>query len=273
MKAAAALDVGRAVSDAGGVTIGFAIGAPAAIALGAGLTSFRWAVNSVNVALIFMVLVVAVAALGGRAAGVITALTAVMSYDFFHTEPYLSMAIESRDDIETTVLLLVAGLLVGTIASRCSSARHRETATRVEARRVHRVAEATANGSPTAAVLGIAQDEITALLDLASCRFEPMPYDHDQSRPRLGRNGTVEAQTFFRFRRSRNGRVGFELPSDGVELQVLARGQHIGRFVLVPNPGTTTTVDHRLMTVAIADQVGAAWPIPPERSHFSQATT
>jgi hypothetical protein len=34
--------------------------------------------------------------------------------------------------------------------------------------------------------------------------------------------------------------------------------------LLVPNPNTATTVDERLITVAIADQVGAAWPIPPD---------
>ena len=179
MKSDDLIHAGRAIADAGGVTIGVAIGAPAAIAVGAILTSARWAVNSVNTALIFMVLVVAVAALGGRAAGAITAVASVMSYDFFHTEPYLSMAIESRDDIETTVLLLVAGLLVGTIASKGRSARHRETATRVEVRRVHRVAEATATGRPPMAVLDVAQDEITALLDLADCWFEPVPYTDD----------------------------------------------------------------------------------------------
>jgi hypothetical protein len=272
MSADASLDVVRAVSDAGGVTIGLAVGAPAAIAIGVGLTSVRWAVNGVNVALIFMMLVVAVAALGGRAAGVITAVTAVMSYDFFHTEPYLSMAIESRDDIETTVLLLVAGLFVGTIASRGRSSRHRETATRFEARRVHRVAEATATGWSTGAVIDVAQHEITALLGLASCRFETFPDEDDEPRPRLCRNGTVEAQTLFRFRRSRNGRVGFELPPEGVELEVLARGRHVGRFVLIPNPGTATTIDDRLMTVAIADQVGAAWPSPPDGIRLSAAT-
>ena len=179
MKGDDLIHAGRAVADAGGVTIGVAIGAPAAIAVGAILTSVRWAVNSVNTALIFMVLVVAVAALGGRAAGAITAVASVMAYDFFHTEPYLSMAIKSRDDIETTVLLLVAGLLVGTIASKARSARHRETATRFEVRRVHRVAEATATGRPPMAVLDVAQDEITALLDLAGCWFEPVPYADD----------------------------------------------------------------------------------------------
>ena len=50
-----------------------------------------------------MIVVVAVAALGGRAAGIVTALAAVASFDFFHTQPYLSLAIDSRDDIETTV--------------------------------------------------------------------------------------------------------------------------------------------------------------------------
>ena len=260
------IHVGRAVADADGVTIGLAIGAPAAIVVGASLTSVRWAVNSVNTALIFMVLVVAVAALGGRAAGAITAVASVMSYDFFHTEPYLSMAIESRDDVETTLLLLVAGLLVGTIATKGRSAHHRERATRVEVRRVHRVAEATATGRPPMAVLDIAQDEMKALLDLAACWFEPMPYDDDALRPRLGRNGAIQAQSSFRFRRApRRPPAGFELPPEGVELPVLVRGHHVGRFVLVPNPHTATSVDERLMTVAIADQVGAAWPIPPDQ--------
>ena len=264
MKSDDLIHAGRSIADAGGITIGMTIGLPAAIVVGAILTSTRWAVNSANTALVFMVLVVAVAALGGRAAGAITAVASVMAYDFFHTEPYLSMAIDSRDDLETTVLLLVAGLLVGTIASKGRSARHRETATRVEVRRLHRVAEATATGQPPKAVLDVAQDEITALLHLADCWFEPAPYIDDPTRPRLGRNGAIQAQSFFRFRRERDGRTGFELPPEGVEVPVLARGRHVGRFVLVPNADTTTTVDERLITVTIADQVGAAWPIPPD---------
>ena len=114
-------------------------------------------------------------------------------------------------------------------------------------------------------VLDIAQDEMKALLDLAACWFEPLPYDDDALRPRLGRNGAIQAQSSFRFRRGRDGRAGFELPAEGVELPVLVRGHHVGRFVLVPNPHTATSVDERLMTVAIADQVGAAWPIPPDQ--------
>lgn len=263
MKGDNLIHASRALSDAGGVTIGLAVGAPAAIAVGAVLTTFRWAVNSVNTALIFMILVVAVAALGGRAAGAITAVASMMSYDFFHTEPYLSMAIESRDDLETTVLLLIAGLIAGALATTRRTARDRENAARLEVRRVHRVAEAAATGRPPAAVVAVAQDEITALLDLSECRFEPLPYTSDTTRPRLARSGAIEAQSSFRFRRDRHGRTGFELPVDGIELQVLARGDHIGRFVLIPNAHTGTSVEDRLTTVAIVDQVGAAWPTSP----------
>ncbi len=125
MKADRLLPAARTISQAGGGTIGMVIGVPAAVTVGAVLTSLRWAFNSVNAALVFMILVVAVAAIGGRAAGVITAVASTMSFDFFHTQPYLSMTIDSREDIETTVLLFVAALVVGGIATNGRLARRR----------------------------------------------------------------------------------------------------------------------------------------------------
>ena len=69
------------------------------------------------------------------------------------------------------------------------------------------------------------------------------------------------------FGRGEDGRGGFELPAGGVELPVLARGQHIGRFVLVPTPGHSASLEERLVAVAIADQVAAVWiPTEKERS-------
>lgn len=61
---------------------------------------------------------------------------------------------------------------------------------------------------------------------------------------------------------SRVTRGGFELPSDGAELQVLSRGQPVGRFVLVPKPGTGFSLDQRVVAVALADQVGAVLATP-----------
>ncbi len=74
--------------------------------------------SSTNVALVLMVIVVLGAAAGGRVAGAVSALTAALAFDFFQTEPIHSLRISSRDDIETAILLLIAGLIVGQIAAR-----------------------------------------------------------------------------------------------------------------------------------------------------------
>ena len=96
---------------------GLTVGVPAAVGVAALMATARSFFGTTNAALVLVIVVVAVAALGGRVVGIVTALAAVVSFDFFHTEPYLSLAIDSRDDIETTVLLLIAGVFVGTIAS------------------------------------------------------------------------------------------------------------------------------------------------------------
>jgi hypothetical protein len=58
---------------------------------------------------------------------------------------------------------------------------------------------------------------------------------------------------------------GFALPPEGVELPVLGRGNVLGRFVLVPRPGTTVTLEQRIVAVSIADHVGAALSAPEAR--------
>jgi hypothetical protein len=249
--------------DSRGLLIGAALGVPAAIGIGALMATMRPLFDTTNAALVLMIVVVAVAALGGRAAGIITAFAAVASFDFFHTQPYLSLAIDSRDDVETTILLLMAAALVGTIAAHGRSARQREGSANSEIRRIHRVAEAAAAGRPPAEVIGAAQDELRDLLTLQESRFEALPVTDDRAYVRIGRNGAIEGVTSMTFGRGEGGRGGFELPPGGVELPVLARGQHIGRFVLGPTPGHAASLEQRLVAVAIADQVAAVW-IPRE---------
>ncbi len=250
--------------DRTGLMIGCAVGVPAAIVVGALIGIPRSLINSTNAALILMIVVVAVAAVGGRAAGIITALAAVMSFDFFDTKPYLSLNIDSRNDVETAIALLVAAVLVGTIASSGQIARRRAGSANADIRRMHRVAEAAASAADVADVIAVAQDELRGLLRLRTCRFEAAPYDRAYSR--LSRNGALELPAAVRYGRSDHG-GGFELPFEGVEIPVLARGHEIGRFVLEPIPGVVATLDQRIVAVAIADQVGAVWtpaaPAPP----------
>jgi len=160
------------------------------------------------------------------------------------------------------VLLLVVGVLVGTIATAGRSARVRENVARVELHRIHRVAEAVASGRPSAEVVDVARNELRDLLELQDARFEPSSEPDDDSLPRFGRNESIELQREMRFAMKDGGRAGFELPPEGVQLAVLAHGQQVGRFVLTPSPGVATTLEERLAAVAIADQVGAVWSPP-----------
>jgi hypothetical protein len=58
----------------------------------------------------------------------------------------------------------------------------------------------------------------------------------------------------------------------GVELlPVLARGQHIGRFLLSPTHGVAASLEQRLVAVAIADQVAAVW-IPESHGTWGQGS-
>ena len=215
------------------------------------LVPLRGDVVNANVALALMVAVVIAAAYGGRVAGAVAAVSAAVSFDLFHVPPYLSLRITSGDDVETTVLLLLAGLIVGTVAWRARVDRASAEAGRSELRRIHRLAEQVVAGEDPADVILAAEAELTTLLDLQECRFEAPPYDHECP-VRIERGATLPEP---RWSRVTGG--AFELPADGAELQVLARGQPVGRFVLVPKSGTGFSLDQRVVAVALSDQVGA----------------
>jgi hypothetical protein len=219
------------------------------IAFAAVLVPVRNSTRPFNVALLLVVAVVIVSVGGGRLPGAIAAISAAVAFDFFHTQPYFTFTIDSHDDVETTVLLLVVGLVVGHVAARGRLARRREDMRSVEIRRLYRVAAMGARGRAPRAVVDAARDELTALLHLQQCRFERPPFATPLER--LERTGVVT------WRDSTLHRDGFELPPAGVELEVVGRGRLAGRFVLVPTPGTGVSFEQRVVAVALADEVGA----------------
>lgn len=241
---------GGPTADAGPWVL-VAVAAVVPIAVAAPLVALRGVTAPANLALLLVVLVVGAAAVGGRWAGLAAALGAAASFDFFFTRPYGSLTIASRDDVETTVLLLVVGLAVGTVASRGRQAVDAAAEGRSEVRRIHHLAEAMARGDDPAEVIAEAEGELVQLLDLRSATFEASPVGSPL--PRLERSGTVSSQREVRFRDG-----GFELPIEGIELPVLARGRQVGRFVLVPEPDVGVTLEQRIVAVALTDQVGAA---------------
>lgn len=238
--------------DSSNLLAGVAVGGFGPVAVAGALVPLRDHMASTNVALALVVVVVVAASIGGWAAGGAAAVMSALSFDFFHTVPYLSLSIATGDDVETTLLLLAVGVLVGVLASWGRLQRAAVTAKRQDIERIHRIAELVAVGADSRDVIAAATAELTGMLELAECRYETTPYG--AAMPRLDRNGAFDPRP----RQLHYVRGGFELPASGVAVPVLSRGQEVGRMVLIPGRGVGVSVERRLATVLVADQVGAA---------------
>jgi hypothetical protein len=202
-----------AVDDraSGGWLVGVALGGLGAVGVAAALVPFRSEIDNTNLALVLVLVVVVAAIVGGRTAGAVAAVTATLAFDFFLVAPYLSMRVDSADDVETMLILLAVGLLVGEVAARGRRARRHQERAAEAIDRVQRVAELVAGGSSLDAVIGSVRQEMTALLHLQDCWIEFPPFTWVP--PRLERGGTIGGSEH------RWSRTGFSLPEDGVELR------------------------------------------------------
>jgi hypothetical protein len=239
----------RARADADLTVPGYVIGGLGPIVVAAALVPLRNELDNTNLALALVVVVVVAALVGGRGAGALAAVVAAVSYDFFLTRPYLSLTIDSADDVETTIFLLIVGLLVGEIVVRFRRSQRLVERGASEIARLHRVAELAASEMPVAELEQAVARELVGLLDLRDCSFEAVPVGRPL--PRLERNGAVTGVTARRFAGDE-----FTLPPE-VELPVLGRGRQLGRFVLVASPTAGASLEERTVAVALSDQLGA----------------
>jgi K+-sensing histidine kinase KdpD len=214
------------------------------------LTPFRSSFANTAAALVLVAVVVAVAVVGDRGAGILATISATVWFDFFLTRPYERLAITHRPDIETAVSLFVVGLVVTELAAR--SRHHSEAATEESeyVGRIHDLSELVASGAPADVVIERVRTELISLLDLRGCRYEPGP--PGRARMRIEPDGQVVLGG------SVWGVHRLGLPGPELELPVQGRGQTLGRFVLTPTPGHPVSLQRRVVAVAIADQVGAA---------------
>jgi K+-sensing histidine kinase KdpD len=221
------------------------------LALAAILVPFRGSFPNTDAALAMLLVVVAVAASGNRAAGYLAAVSAAVWFDFFLTRPYEQFAITRRTDIETTVLLLVIGVAVTELAvwgwrQQAASNRRAGYLDGITA-----AAQAVATGEPSALIEQVCI-QLTRVLSLRSCRWQygVAGLGHPA---RLQHSGQLEA-----------GRRRWDAASEGlpagtdVELLVESGGLFQGRFLMTPGPGARPTAEQLLVAIALADQVGAA---------------
>ena len=240
----------RYIPDDGQKAFGLAIGGLAPLVISGILVPFRTdSIVAVNVALVFVIVVVIAAAEGGRTAGIVAAVVSTLSFDFFFTRPFQSLKIDNGDDIGTAVLLLVISLLVAQLVGFAHRSRKRSDRTYEDTIRVHRVAELAAGGAPIDAIIGAVEAEVTGLLSLRECRYEAVP---TVELPEIGRLGALDT--------GHRRYVGNQLtlPDEGAAIRVLGRGRELGRLVLVPNTDVGVSIDECRIAVAIADQLGAA---------------
>jgi len=244
------------------VGIAFATLGPVVVALL--LVPIRSEVDNANLALILVLVVVVAAIIGGRRAGAVAAVMTTISFDFFLTKPYLSLKVETSNDVETVLILLGVGLLVGAVASRRRRAERERDQAADAITHVHRVADLVARDVSLADVADAVRRELRDLLSLHDCFLEFPPFLYVM--PRLERGGNVDAseQRWFA--------SGIALSPDGVELPVLARGTETARFVLIGDPEVAVTIEERVAAVALADQLGTALALadPAARDRLAQ---
>src|SRR5207245_6638117 len=95
-----------------------ALGAIAAILLGAALVPLRGYTTASNFAFVFVALTIAVAELGGRWAAVATALCSGLSLDFFLTQPYMQLTMYEKHDVIAVVGLTACGLIAAAFGTQ-----------------------------------------------------------------------------------------------------------------------------------------------------------
>ena len=224
----------------------------APLGLAAVLSPWRSCFPNTDAALALILVVVAVAANGYRLAGFVAALSAAVWFDFFLTRPYERFSIFRRADIETTVLLLVIGVVITEIAvwGRRQHAVASRRAGYLDG--IGAAAHAVASGGPPSDLIDDVSRQLTGLLSLRACHFQYGVAGIGQP-ARLQHDGTVTA--------GRAGRGADAAASSGAsdtELLVESGGILQGRFLMTPAPGAQPTVEQRLLAIAFADQVGAS---------------
>ncbi|MFD3945381.1 DUF4118 domain-containing protein [Streptomyces sp. NPDC058579] len=232
-------------------TAAVAAGVLAPFAAALVLVPLRDNVTPTNLALLLVVVVVAVAALGNRLAGAIGALSAAAWFDFFLTAPYQSFHIEDRADIETSVLLLVVGLAVSQLAARARTLKRIAVIDATHLERLHGTTRLARFSTSSDDIVRRVRAELTDVLDLSACRFEQGSLLGRP--PRLDPDGSVKVQGWI-WDLDRQG-----WPEGEIELRAVAHGRYQGRFMMKPAPGSVPPpLESRLVALDLAAQAAAA---------------
>lgn len=221
------------------------------IVVGAVLGLLRDTMDPSTAAMVLVLPVVAAAATGDRVAGVVAALAAAGSFDFFLTEPYYSFSIHRSSDLQLALALVVVGLAVTEIA--LWGRRQQAAAQRREGyiSGLTHLLDLPADTTEEARAAAIAT-AITTVLGADRCTWDP-------GRPQSN-DAVVDAdgQVTTGGRPVRVERVG--LPTDGYAAVVVRRGTEIvGHFRVTASTHVVRPTPEQLRVAALlADRMADA---------------
>ena len=212
----------------------------ASLLIGVAIEPFRGTVGLENVALGYLLVVVVAAAVGGRAAGLISALSAALSYDFFLTTPYHSLRIDSVAQVITVALLFGTGI----VASLAGRARRRQTVEAATQAGIIRLLNTSTRAAAGESSDRLAAEGIHTLLDARRVVIRRGDPDHevvfaDVGEPEapldVGRLTHLDADGHIlhgRLRPSRGPMVRWVRPSQGAVLELVQHRQPVGRLIV-----------------------------------------
>ena len=223
-----------------------AVGGPFVACLA--LIPWRTDLANTDLALVLVLVVVAVAATGRRLAGITAAASAAVWFDFFLTRPYEQFTITARQDVETTVLLLLVGLAVTEIAHRGRRHLERAAAQTGHLEGLRLAAEAVSgDGTDRAPLIDHVRTQLIDLLGASACRFVEGTGDPG---PFLAADGLLVW-----------GEQIWDVDHVGLPVQVatvvpaVAHGRTVGRFLVTAAPDTRPPLAQRRLAVALANLV------------------
>ena len=206
-----------------------------------------------DAALVLVLVVVAVAANGFRAAGYLAAVSAAVWFDFFLTQPYQRFTIDRVADVRTTVLLLLVGVAVTEIA--VWGRRKAALASGQEAY-LAGIREATADRRdrwlrhpPGRRRRVAARADPRASRGCASSTAPPAS---------ASRRGCAATARSSGGTRSGTSTAAACPPASTSSCWWSPRGRLTGRYLMRANPDSRPTRSERLVAMTLAGQVGAA---------------
>ena len=230
-----------------GITVVAAFVVPLCVA--AVLVPFRSSFANTAAALVLVGVIFVAAVIGNRFAGIVASVSAALWFDFFLTPPYERFAISHRPDVETTIAILVVGMMVTELAAR---SRHHSRVSSEESTYIVMIRDLTdlaTSASKSSLVIESVVHSLVPLLELRACRFES-----DLADPPLARILSSGAVVHVGL----NWPVG-DIGIPGPEAEIVAewRGRAHGRFVLTPSPGQPVPLERRVVAALLASVVGA----------------